>query len=558
MTTQSHPTSQPTPDQIRAAEEAEARMAKLLALGDVTQANAATGIYGDSGTGKSSLCATAIEYCWNRYHKISRYVCVDPGGFGNKILRLIRLGICQAYNPSNHIEPFETMEDLSHGYWPETIIDPFTGYAAPDVRLVPPQTKRYSVYCQQGHLLRSYPTKAGLNGFSLQCPTCKGAPVTAQTWGRVEETIVRAPMIKHVGLYLYDSGTAMEDWAMDEMGNKAAANDPNLKDGNSLSNTGARILSGKYAFGGNTQQHYGFAQNRIRTWIKNTRLIPGIVVPPIWTFLEQRATDDNKNVAIYGPKIAGNAKTTDVPAWLGNCLHVTKEANTKGQLKHRMYLVNHTDPGGNIPHLAKTRAEPGTLPTMLEDQEGEPDFTRFSMHYFFDQLEEALNKGSRQDAEQFADAPLFVPLADTEEEQVVSVRGLGGSEITSGGTAGRQTPQAPAVARPAVAAAPAVAKPATAPAAPPAAAPVVKPATSAAAPPKPAAAPIPTQVRVVGAPVPSTAAPAAATPPQASAPAAPTTTIPPGPTAPAPPAAPPRPAAVRAAAPPPPGMRRPG
>src|SRR6185436_7299460 len=114
---------------------------------------------------------------------------------------------------------------------------------------------------------------------------CKGAPVTAQTWGRVHERTIRAGAIKHVGLYAYDSGSALADWAMEDMSDRAAKTDPGAQTSNNLDKTGARILSGRYSFGANTQPHYGFAQNAVRRWIKNTRGIPGQVMPPIWTFL---------------------------------------------------------------------------------------------------------------------------------------------------------------------------------------------------------------------------------------------------------------------------------
>lgn len=451
-----------TPEQAAAAAEAEARLQQLLALGDVSQANAATAIYGDSGTGKSTLCATAAEYCWNRYHKITRYVAADLGGFGNKLLRLAKLGIVQVYSPGNHIEPFETMENLSKGYWPAQVDDKFTGQADPNVRLLPPQTTRYNVYCQHDHLVKSVGVKAALNGFSIQCPICKGTPITTTTWGRVEEVVTRDPWIQHVGLYVYDSGTALDEWAMEDMADRAAKNDPSVKDGNALSGTGARILSGEYAFGANTQQHYGFAQGAIRRWIKNSRHIPGQVVPPLWTFLELRATDDSKNIAVYGPKVAGNALTPLLPAMVGNCINVTKGINAKGNPSHQLWLVNHTDPGQSIAHLAKTRAEPGTLPAMLEDLEGEAPLTKFSMGYFFDRLEDALHQGGRQDALDYPDAPLFIPLK-VDEPQVVSTKDLGGGQLGIRAVSQRVMPTANAVTasapagRPSVVAAPLVA-----------------------------------------------------------------------------------------------------
>jgi hypothetical protein len=480
----------------------------LLQLGDISQANAVTAIYGDSGSGKSSLADTAAEYGWARYHKITRVTCADLGGFGTKRTRLIRLGIVQAYNPLNHVEPFETMEDLSKGYWPETILDPFTGYADPQVKLIPPETTNWSVYCNQGHLVKTVQNKRSLEGFSLQCPTCK-AVVNPQNWGRVEELTVRDPWIKHVGLYIFDSGTALEDWAMEDMADKAAKNDPGVKDGNSLSNTGARVLSGKYAFGANTQQHYGFSQNRMRAWIKNSRSIPGQVIPAVFTFLEQRATDDNKSISVFGPKISGNAKTPEVPSWVGSCINVSTELNDKGKRVWRMWLVNHTDANSNVPHLAKTRVEPGVLPPYIDDEvdtAGNPvPFSRFNLGYMFDRIEMSLNETAKVDADAFPDAPVFMPL-DTTTPDVITRRDLSGNQIgLRAGAAPRQVPTAPAAKAAMLAPKPAVSAPT----------PTVKPVA-----PTPVTAtgstPVPATVSKVGAVQPS---PAATVPVTSTAPA---------------------------------------
>jgi hypothetical protein len=536
-----------TPDQLAAAEAAaaEARLASLLAMGDVNQANAATGIYGDTGTGKSVLLDTAAEYCYSRFRRMSRIISADLGGFGNKRLRLIRLGIVQVYNPLNHIEPFETMEDLSKGYWPEKITDPYTGFAAPDVKLIAPERMQWVVYCQQGHIVTTAASKAILAGFQRQCPTCKGAPVTAQNWGRVEEQIVRSAALKHIGLYGFDSGTSLADWAMEDMSDRAARTDPSIKDGNNLSNTGARVISGKYAFGANTQPHYGFAQNAVRRWIKNSRLIPRQVLPPIWTFLEDRGTDSDKNISVFGPKIPGTAKTHVVPSWLGNCLYATKELNAKQQDEHRLYLVNHTDRNSNVPHLAKTRAEPGTFGSpYLADVDPAtatelPAFTRFSLGYFFDVLEKALDMTAKSDADAFPDAPAFQPLDLNAEDVEVT-----GSPVTiapSGPQTARAMVTAPA-ARAAMAPGGVAPRPAmpTPVLAPPATATPAKPAASVAQAPTPVMTPAATQP-VQGAPA---ATPALTT----QAAARPFQAVPPGGRPPTPAAVPARP---RVGAPPP-------
>ncbi len=515
-----HAASQPTAEQTQAAKEAEARLQRLLDQGDINQANAVTAIYGDSGTGKSSLAATAAEYCWRRFHRTTDYIAADLGGFGNKLLRLIRLGIVRVYNPQNHIEPFATMEDLSLGAWPETVLDPYTGFAAADVPLIPAQRTIYIVFCPNNHAQPTVTSKGSLQGYSRQCGECK-AVVSASNWNRVEERTIRAAHHQHVGLRIFDSATALQDWGMSEMANRAAKSMETVgggNDGNAMTKTGGRLISGNYAFGASAMAHYGFVQNRMPQWIRNARGIPGMVMPPIFTFLELRSTDDTGKGAmpIYGPKISGSAKTSDVPSWVGNCLHVSRELNEKGLMEHRLWTVNHIDAGGNAPHLAKTRAEPGSIAAYLADKEGEEPFTRFSLGYFFDQLEQVLNIGSRQDAIDFPDAPFFQPLP-TGEDTVLSSRVMSTGTVT-GVTARPMQTGAPTVARPVapatIAAPPVVAKPA------PVAAAVVATAPKAVAPAVVAAPKAPPPPQKAPAPVAASAAPGATTAPVVAAPVA--------------------------------------
>jgi hypothetical protein len=404
------------PAQDIAAKAAEDRLAELLSLG--SQANAATCVYGDTGTGKTRLLCTAIEYNWETYHRLSRVLTVDLGGFGNKLLSLIRLGIAQVYNPTTHIEPFETFELVSLGYWPETISDPYTGYADPHVRLIAPRVKRWSIYCPSGHLVRTLTDGRNLYGFQVACPTCQQITSPAN-WSKCDQQTVISPGFKHVGLWAFDSMTALEEGVMADMANRK-----DLGGEKGAINT---IVSGSMSFGSNNRAHYGFAQNRAYQWIKNARTIPGQTMPPIFTFLELRAADEGKGIPLFGPKIAGNAKTADVPSWFGNCLNSTKEKDEKGRDVYRLYTETHMNLlEGNIPHVAKTRADPGAfVPPYLQDQDGEQPFTTFSLAYFFRTLDVALERNTRQDAAKYQDAPAFQPFADDDKEEVVEETTLG-------------------------------------------------------------------------------------------------------------------------------------
>jgi hypothetical protein len=145
-----------------------------------------------------------------------------------------------------------------------------------------------------------------------------------------------------------------------------------------------------------------------------------MVVPPVATFLENKGSDD-AGITIFGPKIPGTAKTGDVPAWCGNCLNLSQHPVGDGQMRYRIWTRTHSSPNeGNIPHLAKHRGEPGDLPSFLEDKQGEPPFSTASLKHIFRTLDQKLAENLRMAAARYTDAPVFVPWAEDEGDEVVS------------------------------------------------------------------------------------------------------------------------------------------
>lgn len=401
-----------TPAQESAALTAEQLLA-ALADQPAVQANAVTAVVGDSGSGKTSLIATAAEYNWETFHRITRIYVGDPGGYGNKILSLVRLGIVQVWNLVNHHEPFETVELASMGYWPERILNAETGYADPFVTLVPPQRRRYTVYCQRGHALPPVDDKRVLAMYQAQCPTCKEI-VTLQNLLKIEETVTRSKGFKHVGLWAYESGSALSDHAMNDMAERAGRDELGGEKG-----AINKIISGGMTFGANNRAHYGFAQIRVRQWLLNSRRIPGQVVPPIWSFLLDRGSDE-KNSPVYGPKIAGTAKTAEIPGWVGNCFHCEKAKDERTGLDvWRLWTTGHRNAAeGNVLYLAKHRGEPGALPPYLQDDPDKP-FEKFSLGYVFRAIDASFQSSLKRDAQKYPDAPALHPFVDHDEEEVI-------------------------------------------------------------------------------------------------------------------------------------------
>lgn len=383
-------------------------------------ANAVTGVYGISGSGKTSLLVTAIEFCWEEFEMISLVYATDLGGFGNKMLSLIRHGIARVWDPRNHLNPFETMELASLGAWPEHIDDPETGRAAPNVRLILPRRIKTTLSCPQGHPVASFelavPRDAALfESGTFPCPTC--GVITGKSNGTTSAQIVRHKMFARVGHRGYDSLTEMNDWGLMRLSQMSALGLlPTGKEGGSLLGSADALREGSITYGGGSPSQVGFMQNRSYQWIANIRSIPDQVMPATCTFaVEQgKADDDSGGVPILGPQIAGNARTAKVPRWVGNCLHASREPDDMGHMRYRLWMTSHLDSRDprKIPYLAKHRGSPLDMPDYLEDPWDDDKAKRdalawsvCSLGVFYRKLIAQLVKMEAQQRERYKNAP---------------------------------------------------------------------------------------------------------------------------------------------------------
>lgn len=437
--------SLPTPDQIIAASTA-ARLPNW--------ANAVTGIYGISGSGKSSLADTAAEHCFADYGKISLCYAADLGGFGNKRLVLIRRGIMRVYDPRNHINPFETMELISRGAFPVTLIDPERGFAAPDVPLILPHRVVHTVYCPQGHVAAQFDNERTMQITQTACPSC-GVVTGLANCQRVEKAIVRHRMFKDVGLRIYDSMTALNEWGMSDLQDQSAKGTlPAGGGGGSLLGAADALRSGQFVFGSSSVGQYGFLQNRTYGWLANIRSIPDQVLPAIATFMveESKGTDESGGERLLGPKIAGNARTAAMGGWLGNLTHASKEpasSDLNAPMVHRLWLTNHIDPRDprRIPYIAKHRGTPLGMPEFLEDVPGAQPWSRCSMAVFFMLLRRQLELLEAESVSQHPNTPGMWTgeAADGSQDEVVGVVGgvagvASGQAMPAGGQPGSPAP----------------------------------------------------------------------------------------------------------------------
>lgn len=437
----------------------------VLATSDIAnQANAVMGLYGISGTGKSSLADTAAEHCYETYGKITLCYAADLGGFGNKRLTLIRRGILRVYDPRNHVNPFETMELISLGAFPIELVDPERGQADPRVPLVLPRRLIYTMRCPQGHVAATFENEATLNATSVACPTCQIVTNlgNAQT---VEKAIVRHRLFKDVGLRIYDSMTALNEWGMDDLQHQSAKGTlPTGTSGGSLLGSADALRSGQFVFGSSSVSQYGFLQNRTYGWLNNIKAIPDQVMPAIATFMveQSKGNDESGGDLLLGPKISGNARTAALCGWLGHLLHATKEPNDTGEMRHRLWLVNHYDARDprRIPYVAKHRGTPLGMPDFLEDAPGAEPWSTCSLKTFFQKLHEQQIALERDAALKYPDAPgMWTGEIEGEPDDVIGVVSAAADArsqvpipVTGGRTVGRRAGRRPMAVVPGVAA----------------------------------------------------------------------------------------------------------
>lgn len=414
-------------------------------------ASGVTAVYGLSGSGKSALVDTAAEYVAERFGHGTMCVAIDPGGWGNRRLSLVRAGVMKVYDPRNHVNFFDTMDKLTRGAWPETILDPDRGYADPTVRLVLPRQPVFVRKCPQGHEVARFDREAVMLATTSTCPTC-GVVVTGANQ-QTERLVVRPALFQRIGLRAFDSITAMNDQGLIlELPDMSARGElPTTGGGGSALGSADAIRQGDTVYGTGSKAQVGFMQNRTYGWLTNIRAIPDQLLGAICTFgVEQSGGDDARGGGeiCYGLALAGTARTARAPGWVGNCLHATKEPDDMGHVRHRLWLTNHIDPRDAFkrPYLAKHRGTPLGMPDFLEDpwsddpaERAKLAWTVCSLKYFFQLLEAQFAEVQAADAARFAG---FAAAGATAVDEVMTTQAvatpvratLGTSAVTGGST----------------------------------------------------------------------------------------------------------------------------
>jgi hypothetical protein len=345
-------------------------------------------ITGRSGTGKTSLLATAAEWIFETYGRLSRLVTGDGGGFGSKMEGLIKVGMVQVWRVRTRagaggeglVE--ETLARASSGWWPEYFQegpDGPTGEVLPKTRLLSPIETTFQMSCPKGHLLKTTTDRRALH--PVRCSQC-GTAVDLKT-AVITESQRLAPHMQGIGAYFFEGITSWSTWQLSSLADRRGRGDLH---GEKSSIGGFK--SGDMLFDANNRADYGYAQAAAERWLLASTAIPGLVAPPIWTGLETRVDESETVATHWGPAIAGQARTWQVPQWVGDYLGTAKITNPDtGKLEFRLYTSEYRGED-RLPHPYKVRCEPGLMPEFFGDSSAEP-FSGFNLGLYLAKVQEA-------------------------------------------------------------------------------------------------------------------------------------------------------------------------
>ncbi len=223
--------------------------------------------YGESGTFKTTNAGFFARWVWKRYHKRTRMVSADGGGWA-PVQHYVDAGIIIPFgvgnigiDPSKKTSPMTVIRKLSRGEWPKVV----------------------KVGNQQ--MVRLVPT-------------------TPEEWA-------------DIGAYIVEGLTSIGDLEMEELRRDQRQIGEDAVGKFSIQSQDLSDVA--ETFSANNRAHYNFVQNEVFTMVRAFSSLP--VEHVLFTAHEGKGEDEGTREAIRGPAIVGKAVTAKVPTWVGDCLH---------------------------------------------------------------------------------------------------------------------------------------------------------------------------------------------------------------------------------------------
>jgi hypothetical protein len=265
-------------------------------------------IYGASKTRKTSNIGLVALYIYERYHKRTRLVTLDGGGY-DPIISLVNEGIVVPWFPIARPKfTISTIDLACQGWWPKDPDDP----ASPLVPPSPAVWEEFGFWAIEG-------LTSGGDAFLRQLKADKA----------------------HLS---QDPSYTYAEQAVDVEVN-------------------GKMEKRSISYSGGNMSYYGSVQDQLYDFVIKSHQLPCEKV--LWTALEGKGEEEGSRAPTYGPSIAGKKSIGKAPQWFGNCVHIEQlvervpNATTKQiDVVERpvMYLRTHADPLTNIPFPCGTRA----------------------------------------------------------------------------------------------------------------------------------------------------------------------------------------------------------
>lgn len=289
-------------------------------------------LYAASGCRKTSNIGLVALYVWQKYHKRTRMITLDGGGY-DPLLSLVEEGIIQPWVLIGRKKLTTNVIDLAmQGYWPKDIDDPVSPLVSP----------------------------------------------SAATW-------------EDIGFYAIEGLTSMGDNFIRILKRDKASlsQDPSYTYSEEAVEVDGKKMTVSYSGGNMT--YFGFAQDQLYDFVMKTHVLPCEKV--LWTALEGKGEEEGTRAPLYGPAIVGRKSTGKAPQWFGNTVHIEQLVSEKMDDKTKQTLVIETPVmytrthcgKDKIPFPCKTRA-PFQLATKMPDMFDPPDMA--ALYRKLDELNE--------------------------------------------------------------------------------------------------------------------------------------------------------------------------